>query len=174
MGAQPRHGFQRDYGTNPYPGYDDIHSSPFLFSGKTDGRLGAMSRIVGIDRDGQAVAVVVDRLRRRRMVTFTVGTRPVVAWLVPGASSALAGAAVAGGPDIGATGVFDPVLDGRVLHFEPVTGGFRDQETATIWDVLGRGVAGPLAGRRLSPIIHVDTFWFAWAAFRPATRIINN
>ena len=30
-------GFQRRYGVNPYPGYDRIDSSPFLFDGIVDG-----------------------------------------------------------------------------------------------------------------------------------------
>jgi hypothetical protein len=38
--------------------------------------------------------------------------------------------------------------------------------------VLGEAVAGPLAGFQLTPVDHVDTFWFAWAAFHPTTRII--
>jgi hypothetical protein len=31
-------GHPRGYGTNPYVGYDDINSSPFLYSGPKDGR----------------------------------------------------------------------------------------------------------------------------------------
>jgi hypothetical protein len=50
--------------------------------------------------------------------------------------------------------------------------GFRDRETGSTWDVLGRATAEPLAGRSLEPVEHVDTFWFAWAAFRPDTTIV--
>ncbi len=132
-----------------------------------------MTRIVGVNRDGDPVAVTDDVLRRRRVVEVTVAGRPAVVWLAPGTASALAGSTVAAGADVGATGVFEPVIDGRVLHFDPEPDGFRDRETSTSWDVLGRGVAGPLADRRLTPIVHVDTFWFAWAAFRPTTRILT-
>ncbi len=72
---------------------------------------------------------------------------------------------------IGATGVFSPVVDGRALTFEPVAEGFRDRETGSLWNILGQGVKGRLAGRRLRPIPHVDAFWFAWAAFHPSTSI---
>jgi hypothetical protein len=41
-------GFQRDYGLNPYPGYDGIGRQPFLFHKPTDGRLAAMTRVVGL------------------------------------------------------------------------------------------------------------------------------
>ncbi|HSH58881.1 MAG TPA: DUF3179 domain-containing protein, partial [Acidimicrobiales bacterium] len=50
-------GFERDYGRNPYPGYDDVDTSPFLFEGEVDGRLAAKTRMVGLEVDGKAVAV---------------------------------------------------------------------------------------------------------------------
>ena len=34
-------GVSRDYGRNPYPGYDRVDSSPFAFRGEVDGRLAA-------------------------------------------------------------------------------------------------------------------------------------
>jgi len=49
---------------------------------------------------------------------------------------------------------------------------FTDAQTGSRWNVLGHAVDGPLAGARLDPVEHVDTFWFAWAAFHPDTRII--
>jgi hypothetical protein len=30
---------------------------------------------------------------------------------------------------------------------------------------------GPLAGSRLTPVVHGDHFWFAWAAFFPDPKI---
>ena len=48
---------------------------------------------------------------------------------------------------------------------------FQDRETGTTWTFLGRATAGPLAGRRLRPLTHVDAFWFAWAAFNPTTTL---
>lgn len=165
-------GYSRSYGENPYPGYDDIRSSPFLFSGHTDGRMAAMTRLVGLDEDGDSVAVLLDDLRRRRVVEVSIASRSVVVWQMAGTASALAGSTVAGGPDIGATGAFISVLDGRKLHFEPTSAGFRDRETGSAWNVLGRATNGPLIGRALTPVAHVDTFWFAWAAFRPSTRVV--
>jgi hypothetical protein len=40
-----------------------------------------------------------------------------------------------------------------------------------VWNLLGHAIRGPLAGKRLRAIPHVDAFWFAWAAFHPATSI---
>jgi len=146
---------------------------PFLFSGQVNGRYTAMTRLVGIRSGGEAVAVLLNALRRRRVIDLTLAGRPVTVWWQPGTASALSSATIAGGSDVGATGAFSPVAGGRRLHFLPVAGGFRDRETGSHWSVLGHASAGPLAGQNLTPVTHVDTFWFVWAAFRPHTRVIS-
>jgi hypothetical protein len=165
-------GHTRNYGTNPYPGYDDVSTSPFLFEGKVDGRLAAKTKVVGI-RDGDAsVAVVNDELVRRRVIDVELAGHRLVVWSKPGTVSALDASSVAEGRDVGATGVFVPATGGQELHFEAAGDGFRDRETGSTWDVLGRATEGPLRGQSLEPVEHVDTFWFAWAAFRPETTIV--
>jgi uncharacterized protein DUF3179 len=166
-------GYARPYGANPYPGYDNIHSRPFLFSGQVNGRYTAMTRLVGIRYGGAAVAVLLTTLRRRRVIDLTLAGHPVTVWWQPGTASALSSPTVAGGADVGATGAFSPVVDGRRLHFLPAAGGFRDRETGSHWSLLGQAGAGPLTGQTLTPVTHVDTFWFVWAAFRPHTRVIS-
>jgi hypothetical protein len=166
-------GFQRDYGTNPYAGYDDVHSPPFLFRGDIDGRLPPKARLVGVRTGDAAVAVLLDELRAHHVITAQLAGRPLVIWERDGTASALDSAALAEGREVGATGVFDSRLDGRILHFTSAGGGFRDLATQSTWNVLGQAVRGPLAGRSLVPVEHVDTFWFAWAAFLPQTQIVH-
>jgi hypothetical protein len=166
-------GHRRDYGRNPYPGYDDVDNPPFLFDGPVDGRHPAKTRVLGIRSATDPVAVVWDHLESERVVSLTIDDRPIVAWWVPGAASGLDRADIADGRDVGATGVFVAEADGRALTFEAVDGDFRDRETATTWNVLGQAVAGPLAGRSLSAVEHVDTFWFAWGAYVPDTRVVD-
>jgi hypothetical protein len=165
-------GYQRDYGVNPYPGYDDVQRTPFLFHKPTDGRLAAMTRVVGLRADGEAVAVTYDALHSTPVITTTLAGQPVIIWLEPGTASPLDDARVDTGRDVGTTGAFQPAIDGRTLHFQLGLGGFRDQETRSTWNVEGHAIAGPLEGRALPPVRHVDTFWFAWAVFLPTTRII--
>jgi hypothetical protein len=117
--------------------------------------------------------VLLTALQRRRVIDLTLAGQPVVVWWQPGTASALAGGTIAGGADIGATGAFSPVAGGRRLHFRPTAGGFRDRETGSHWSVLGHANAGPLTGQNLTPVTHVDTFWFVWAAFRPHTRVVS-
>ncbi|GAA2379086.1 hypothetical protein GCM10010404_39290 [Nonomuraea africana] len=65
------------------------------------------------------------------------------------------------------------MVDGRRLHFTAVAGDFADRESGSRWNVLGQAIAGPMKGRRLARIDHVDTFWFAWVAFTPETEILR-
>src|SRR5215831_15377072 len=166
-------GYSRPYGQNPYPGYDNINSQPFLFSGRVNGRYTAMTRLVGMRSGTDAVAVLLSALKRRRVIDLTLAGRPVVVWWQPGTASALSSATIAGGPDIGATGAFTPVAGSKRLHFLAAAGGFRDRETGSRWSVLGHADTGPLAGQNLTPVTHEDTFWFVWAAFRPHTRVVS-
>jgi Protein of unknown function (DUF3179) len=67
--------------------------------------------------------------------------------------------------------VFDRQIDDGVLVFSQLDGQFIDDQTSSTWDILGRAFAGPLVGHRLRPLVNANHFWFAWAVFRPETRI---
>lgn len=166
-------GFDRSYGRNPYPGYDDVNSQPFLFEGEVDGRFTAMTRIVGVEVGDDAVGVALFTLQDERVVTLEAGGIDLVVFWMPGTASSLDDNEVAGGEDIGATGVFVPEVDGEVLTFSATDDGFVDAETGSTWNLLGHATDGPLAGSTLEALPHVDTFWFAWSAFQPDSAIIE-
>ena len=63
-------------------------------------------------------------------------------------------------------------LDGAELTFDVTDEGYRDQETGSTWHLDGLAVDGPLAGRRLEPLVEAYVaFWFAWADFQPETVV---
>lgn len=93
--------------------------------------------------------------------------------MLGGTASALDAGSVSGGRDVGATGVFSRIVDGEELSFSADGDGFVDEQTSSTWNVLGEATSGPLAGTQLEAVPHVDTFWFAWAAFRPDTTIVG-
>lgn len=165
-------GYPRDYGRNPYLGYDDARGGPLseFFRGKSDARLPAMARIVALEL-GQGWAASFDHLRDRRVANEIVAGTPVAVFWKPGAASALDQREIAQGRDVGQTAVFDRRVAGRVLTFQPVRGGFRDRETSSGWTLAGHAVDGPLKGQRLKAIPHGNHFWFAWAVFRPETKL---
>jgi hypothetical protein len=166
-------GASRDYGRNPYVGYDEEATDPFLFDGEADPRFEPKERVLGLGGAADPVAVPLAALSRARVAELEVAGEDVVVWAVEGLRSALDTADIDQGRAIAATGAFDPTVDGRRLSFTAADEQtFRDEETGSTWDVLGRAVDGPLEGSRLELAESVDTFWFSWAAFHPKTRVV--
>jgi hypothetical protein len=65
-------------------------------------------------------------------------------------------------------------LNGQVLTFTQVEPDvFEDEETGTTWDLLGKAIAGPLAGEELVPLVQTNEFWFAWAAFNEGSPVFT-
>ncbi len=166
-------GHVRSYGRNPYAGYDRSQSPIRAFFGKSvDRRLGAMERVAAVRIGDAAAAYPFAQLRRVRVANDTLAGEPVIVFWAPGASSALDGPTISSGREVGSTAVFLRRLGNRILTFEPADGNrFRDRETGSSWTIDGRAVDGPMAGSRLEPLVHGDYLWFAWAVFRPETRI---
>ncbi len=164
-------GFPRNYGRNPYVGYDSIASSPILFSGETPDQLPAMARVTTVELNGEAVAYPNAVLQELGVVNDMVGGVEVAVFWQPGLASALDNAQIAAGQDVGANGVFVRQLNGQMLTFALADGQIRDEQTNSVWNIFGEAVAGELAGEMLTAVVKVDHFWFSWAAFRPDTRI---
>lgn len=167
-------GFNRRYGQNPYVGYDTIGQNPFLFTGEIDGRLPAMVRVITLSLDDEVdIAYPLPTLAEMGAINDEQAGQPISVFHTPGTSSALGAATIAAAEDVGATGVFDPVLDGQRLTFRAENGTFIDEQTGSIWNILGQAVDGPHSGSQLNRLVHADHFWFSWAAFKPDTIIYS-
>jgi hypothetical protein len=169
-------GHNRDYGRNPYRGYDQADNTPFLFKGRIDSRFKPMTRMIGItsgEPDGPSAAIPLAAMQVKQVRHFVLGETPVVAFWVPGTNSSLDTEAIESGTDVGATGVFRAAIEGRNLTFEAAGDRFIDVQTQSTWNLLGRAIAGPMVGKQLEPVQHVDTFWFAWSTFRPRSTIVD-
>ena len=165
-------GFRRDYGRNPYAGYDNINNSPFLFRGpETPGVLPAMARVLTVDIDGEAVAFPYEILQQENVINEIVSGHEVAVFWQPGVASALDSSRIADGQDIGTGVTFSRTIDQQVLTFSYVDGKIIDDQTTSEWDVFGTATSGQLVGTKLKPVVSVNHFWFSWAAFKPETRI---
>ncbi|WP_299861460.1 DUF3179 domain-containing protein [uncultured Hoeflea sp.] len=101
----------RDYGRNPYSGYDSS-SVPFLYRGPMPEGIKPLSYVVVV-RDGpEPVAVSLDKVRRDNKIRLDDGT--LIAW-VPGVRSALDDSAIPRGREIGSVTV---TRDGEDLVHE--------------------------------------------------------
>ena len=165
-------GFSRPYGRNPYVGYDNVGSSPFLYDGPVDGRLRPMDRVIGLTINGDSAAYLLSEPLEARTLADSIGGSDFVILVSPGSRSALDQSEIAESRDVGQVGVFVPRIEDRPLTFT-VSGEdqFVDNETGSIWDVTGQAVEGQLIGQQLVPISHVVVFWFAWAASYPDSKL---
>jgi hypothetical protein len=98
----------------------------------------------------------------------------VVVFWKDGAASAVDAPQLAVSRTVGATGVFDPIVDGQLLTFVATSRGILDEQTGSSWDIFGRAADGPMEGSQLNRIISIESFWFDWAAFHPDTRIFGS
>lgn len=169
-------GYSRDYGRNPYTGYDDPENTPFLFRGALDDRAAAMQRIVGIEYLDNSAAISIETVSggEGQATAVSVGSEDLVVFWVAGQSSALDDSEVAGGRDVGSVSVFLPLVEGQELTFSYVDGSFVDSETGSTWLLNGEAVEGELSGSRLQQVPHLDTFWFAWSTYQPDTTFVGS
>ncbi len=166
-------GNERDYGRNPYEGYDDPDSKPFLLEGEADPRLPPKERVVSIIRGKRATVVAFSRLRSDPVAEVSIGDEMLIVLFAPGVRSALDAGEIQRSRDVGTAGVFSRELgDRKVTLVAAGDGRFRDRASGSVFDVTGRAVAGPLKGQRLRAAVHDLSFWFAVAAFRPDARIV--
>ncbi len=165
-------GYLRDYGHNPYIGYDDVDNPPFLYQGPpTPNELPPVARVLTIDLNGEAVAYPYEVLEKLGVVNDTVGGETVVIIWQAGTVSPLDGGSTASGRDVGAAAAFSRRLDDQTRSFSFMDGKIFDDQTNSEWNILGQAIAGELKGRQLTPVIAINHFWFSWAAFKPETRI---
>ena len=161
-------------GVNPYRGYDR-RPGPIerFFRGESDDQLPPMEWVVALNENGESWAVPFSVLRAEGVAALEVAGRNVVVFFQPATASSVDDDRVAGGRAVGSSAVYEPVADGRTLHFtttdRPAI--YRDRETGSLWSVAGEAIDGPLAGTRLPEVPHGNHFWFAWVTFRPETRV---
>jgi hypothetical protein len=168
-------GFNRNYGQNPYFGYDNPDTEPFLFLGTPDERARAKQRVVGVSVGDASTAYTLEAVSggSAKATSHLVGDSDIVIFWKAGQNSALEGADTSDGRDVGSVAVFLPTVDGQTLTFTAESDTFTDTETESVWDITGRAISGELEGSRLEQIPHLDTFWFAWSTYRPGTALVE-
>jgi hypothetical protein len=110
-------GFDRDYGRNPYTGYDDPENTPFLFRGVLDDRAAAMQRVVGVEHEGSSAAFTLEAVSggAGQATHVEVGDTELVVFWTTGQASALDAGQLSGGRDVGSSAVFISRGGGRDL-----------------------------------------------------------
>lgn len=156
------------YGQNPYWFYTSS-SRPFLFKGELDDRFPAMERVVAILAGDTQKAYPFSVLEKERVVNDEVEGLPIVVmWGLSDTADPLDEPELAQGQAIGVGVAYERRVNGRLLTFGAERDdAFVDNETGSLWNLLGQALEGPLKGQRLPPVVHGNHLWFAWAAFNP-------
>jgi len=172
----PPKDYAYDYGTNPYVDYDENQEEhPFLFKNTPDSRLLATERVVGIYGDNGVKAYPWTVIQNEKVINDVFEKTPIVLFYSEGMVSVVDEAVISESRDIGSVSVFSPIVDKKTLEFEAYKKGlFKDLETRSVWDNLGKCIEGIYKGKSLEPIIHGQHFAFAWFEFYPNTELFED
>lgn len=161
-------GHSRDYGANPYAGYDEVGSQDIfgVYESTGDDRLEAKERMIFIENgaEEQNTAFAITDIAAAGVINDGTATL----WSLPRAKSALDAPSIAGSRVVGGAVVYNRAVDGKRLSFTARAGSkdqFTDTQSGSIWNREGLATQGPMKGKQLLPIQHVNVFWFAVAAF---------
>ncbi|MBF0194804.1 MAG: DUF3179 domain-containing protein [Magnetococcales bacterium] len=168
-------GFNRNYGHNPYRGYDRIGNNSFLLQDPVDTRLPAMERVLGVIVNGKSRVYPFSILSSLKLINDTVAGEPVVIFSNPGVLSTLDAAVITNSNTTLAATAYLRKISNRTLTFYYVGDEIFDRETKSKWNFMGRSIAGPLNGKQLQQLEETGVhFSFAWLAFRPKSTVFSN
>ncbi len=147
---------------SPYADYFGDPDRRGLSGTRGDKRLEGKALIVGLSAGDDAVAVPLSALEKRQVVEVQLAGEPVVVFYSLEEQT---------------TAVFRAKVSGRRLTFRVRRQAKRsileDVESGSQWSPLdGRAVAGPLKDVRLDPVAYLQSYWYAWSAYRPRTRMV--
>jgi hypothetical protein len=144
--------------SDPYTDYYASSEAGVIGRDQSDDRLYVKEFVVGVERDGQAVAYPFSVLNEQPVVNDQIGDTSLL---------------VVFNTETGTGLVFDRQVDEQILTFRISDGlTFIDEETGTLWDgMTGNALEGPLAGKDLSRIKSTSSFWFGWKDWYPETEI---
>ncbi len=165
-------GFDRDYGSTPYAGYDDPGNDDTR-GVDADSRLPAKERVAAVSKGAKTIVVPFGALEKQPVFNTKIGERPIVFFFKRGVKSALDSGAIKDSRDVGTASVFDRRLDDRTLTFKEKSGKFVDSETGSVWDFTGKAKSGPLKGKKLRKVASDNHLWFAIAAFFENPKILR-
>lgn len=164
-------GFKRPYGKNPYFNYDNEDTVPFLFTGEKDSRLKQNEKVIGLTIKDSSKAYPYSITSEKNIIYDKLNNTEILIFHVPGTNSALDSRFINDSKDVGATGVFNPYLDGEKLIFNFTDNKLIDTNTNSVWSITGKCISGKLKGEKLEKIHSGDYFAFAWLSFRPNSQI---
>ena len=166
-------GYSRQYGKNPYLGYDNINNVPFLMRGKIDGRFPPMERVISVEINNKHKLYPFSVLDDSEILHDEISDSSLVIFKTGEIYSVLDKSTIQTSKKVAAYSVFSRQVKNQNLHFYLKNDVILDRETNSEWDVLGRATGGKLKGQQLKSIQYGLHFAFAWLAFNPDVEIFT-
>gem|GEM_PF-399259 len=160
---------------NPYLGYDVPDGKPIFTLAPVDTRLPAMRHVAVVDVAGRRLAIAFpdNRPAQRRVLTLSVDGKQVVLFFDGQVTSMLDRRFPWLSRSLGTFAAFEPSLQGQALTFRPTKDAFVDDQTQSVWSLVGRAVGGRAFGAQLTPETCIEGFWFAISAAYPGIELVQ-
>jgi hypothetical protein len=170
----PETGYNRPYGENPYVGYDDLRTDPFLYQGPAPpDEHRPLERALVVHVDDETEVYPYSTLETLGVLNDEISGTPITVFWQKGTASALDASAIPAGRDVGSANAFSPIVDEKKLTFTLEDGSIIDSQTGSEWNILGEAVDGPLKGASLEPYVGIQNFWFSAYAFQPQAEFFS-
>ena len=140
-------GYARDYGLNPYRNYDQIGKRPFLFRGQPDARLPALAGVLCLLVADRAMAYPRRKLPAVSPLNTQIESTPIVIFSQGESRSALDAQHIGSSRMVPVATASNRRLYDRGLQFRRQSENIVDDQTESIWKLLGHAVDGPLKGQ---------------------------
>lgn len=148
---------------SPYANYAlDPHTFGISGRQQPDARLPGKALVVGLREGEDALAIPLEKLRKKPLLETTLAGEPILVVYDPVRNTAR---------------VFRSQVGGQVLKFSLAGRGkekqllLKDRE-GNRWEAAsGKAIEGPQAGAALEPVPYLVSYWWAWVAYSPRTRL---
>ncbi len=138
----------------------DYEKLPVVVPIETADILKPRDLVVGVELNGQSIAIPMGQLQKTRLAFIVLGDMPIAVML---------------GEDQKSVRAFISRMDGQDLNLTMIADTqppqYMDAETSTRWSFSGAGLSGKLAGKQLSQLGALKDYWFDWKIYHPDTRI---
>ncbi len=147
---------------SPYESYFANPERRGLSGTRGDPRLPGKTLIIGVHAGDDAVAIPLNTLEKKQLIEVALADQLLVVVYSRKEQTAT---------------VFRASVRDRRLSFNLRRQGsqvfLEDAETHSLWSPLdGHAVAGPLKDAQLESVAYLRSYWYAWSAYRPQTRIV--
>ncbi|MDR2826370.1 MAG: DUF3179 domain-containing protein, partial [Deltaproteobacteria bacterium] len=123
-------------------------------------QLPPKERILGLEIDSLFGALILEPVRTAKVLNQSMGIFKLAAFY---------------DEELDRVRVFESRLpNDNILEFNFFEGKIRDKNTNSEWNTDGECVYGRMRGTNLTPVLAIDSMWFAWYAFHPDTKILGS